>query len=312
MENENQNLKTEEMEAGFYSKKFKRLALEQLNGRWTVPVLVSLILFVFEILLLGIMMPWSTYATLLTDPTALETGLLNPADVLGAGYFIGLIASCILTPVIVMAQLYIFALLFKSKEQLKFSDFVSGFSYWTKALGNYFWKFLWLFLWGLAFGLIGAIVGLLFFFAIYSAAGADSVLAASMIPLFIYIFMLPAMIVKAYQYSLSDYIIVDNDEIGVIQALNISKKITSGYKWKLFCLDFSFIGWELLCCLFPIGTLWLEPYSYAAKTNAFHYILDEFNKRADSDKKALEAQQPKAIEDEPVSAEADTTDSNEV
>ena len=27
----------------------------------------------------------------------------------------------------------------------------------------------------------------------------------------------------------------------------ISRRIMNGNKWRLFCLDFSFIGWELLC-----------------------------------------------------------------
>ena len=38
-----------------------------------------------------------------------------------------------------------------------------------------------------------------------------------------------------------------------------------GYKLRLFCLELSFIGWELLCVLtLGIGNLWLIPYKRAA------------------------------------------------
>jgi len=31
------------------------------------------------------------------------------------------------------------------------------------------------------------------------------------------------------------------------EAITESRRIMNGNKWRLFCLDFSFIGWELLC-----------------------------------------------------------------
>ena len=33
------------------------------------------------------------------------------------------------------------------------------------------------------------------------------------------------------------------------EAITESRRIMDGNKWRLFCLDFSFIGWELLCVL---------------------------------------------------------------
>ena len=40
-----------------------------------------------------------------------------------------------------------------------------------------------------------------------------------------------------------------------------------GNKWKLFCLDISFIGWGLLAvyCTCGIGMIFLMPYIYAAR-----------------------------------------------
>jgi uncharacterized membrane protein len=38
-----------------------------------------------------------------------------------------------------------------------------------------------------------------------------------------------------------------------------------GYKWKLFLLDLSFIGWILLGFItFSIGLLWVRPYMETA------------------------------------------------
>ena len=38
-----------------------------------------------------------------------------------------------------------------------------------------------------------------------------------------------------------------------------------GNRWRFFCLQFSFIGWDVLATLaFGIGHLWLTPYKQAA------------------------------------------------
>ena len=43
-----------------------------------------------------------------------------------------------------------------------------------------------------------------------------------------------------------------------------------GYKWKLFCLDLSFIGWYFVGALcFGVGALFVYPYHYMARTNFY-------------------------------------------
>ena len=40
----------------------------------------------------------------------------------------------------------------------------------------------------------------------------------------------------------------------------------AGNRWRLFCLQFSFIGWDILCALtLGIGNLALRPYRHAAE-----------------------------------------------
>ena len=68
-------------------------------------------------------------------------------------------------------------------------------------------------------------------------------------------------IIAALSYSMTYYIIADNDSIGSLDAITKSKEMMQGNKWKLFCLGFRFFGWGLLCILtLGIGFLWLYPY----------------------------------------------------
>ena len=68
-------------------------------------------------------------------------------------------------------------------------------------------------------------------------------------------------IIAVLSYSMTFYILADDNSIGAMEAINKSKKMMNGYKWKYFCLGLRFIGWSLLCILtLGIGFLWLLPY----------------------------------------------------
>ena len=54
-------------------------------------------------------------------------------------------------------------------------------------------------------------------------------------------------IVKTYSYAMTPYIMSEHPSLTVNEAITESRRIMDGNKWRLFCLDFSFIGWELLC-----------------------------------------------------------------
>ncbi len=82
-------------------------------------------------------------------------------------------------------------------------------------------------------------------------------------------------IIAQYRYRMAFYILNDNPEMGALEALRESKQMMVGYKWKLFCLDFSFIGWALLSCLtLGIGLLWLVPYINASIANFYQNLKD--------------------------------------
>ena len=78
------------------------------------------------------------------------------------------------------------------------------------------------------------------------------------------LFIIPG-IIKMYEYAIIPYILADDAEISSKEAFIKAKQMMSGNKWRLFKLNFSFIGWSLLCVLtFGIGTLFLIPYINAA------------------------------------------------
>lgn len=89
------------------------------------------------------------------------------------------------------------------------------------------------------------------------------------------LFIIPG-IVKTYAYSMAPYIKCDNPEYDWKQCLDESQRIMKGKKWKLFCLDFSFIGWIIVAALAcGIGTFWVTPYMQAARTSFYESIAEK-------------------------------------
>ncbi len=83
------------------------------------------------------------------------------------------------------------------------------------------------------------------------------------------LFIIPG-IIASYRYSMAFYIMDDDPSIGIMEAINRSSDMMRGNKFRLFCLQISFIGWAILCLFtLGIGFLWLNPYIHAA-TAAFY------------------------------------------
>lgn len=79
-------------------------------------------------------------------------------------------------------------------------------------------------------------------------------------------------IIAGLSYAMTYFIIADDPTIGPLQAITKSKEMMRGHKWKLFLLNWRFLGWALLCILtLGIGTLWLVPY---VSTSLAHFYED--------------------------------------
>ena len=77
-----------------------------------------------------------------------------------------------------------------------------------------------------------------------------------------------------YAYSMAHLIMADYPGVGAIEALRLSRQMMKGNKFRLFCLDFSFIGWELLaiCCSCGLGLYFVTPYQQVARAAFYHEV----------------------------------------
>ncbi len=77
-------------------------------------------------------------------------------------------------------------------------------------------------------------------------------------------------IIAALSYSMTFYILADDKSIGAKEAMDKSKKMMMGNKWKFFCLGLRFIGWAILSIFtFGIGLLWFIPYLQISTTKFY-------------------------------------------
>lgn len=83
-------------------------------------------------------------------------------------------------------------------------------------------------------------------------------------------------IIMSYAYSMSYYILADDPRLGANEARKRSIALMRGHKWRLFCLDFSFIGWWLLCILtLGILSFWVVPYHQTARAAFYRNLVGD-------------------------------------
>lgn len=62
------------------------------------------------------------------------------------------------------------------------------------------------------------------------------------------LFVIPG-IIKSFSYAMTPYILSEHPEYNPNYAITVSREIMDGNKFRLFCLNLSFIGWSLLAAL---------------------------------------------------------------
>ena len=84
-------------------------------------------------------------------------------------------------------------------------------------------------------------------------------------------------VIKAYSYMLVPYIVAENPGIGHKEAINLSRKMMKGNKWRAFVLDLSFLGWKILSLLSfgLIGIFFTNAYTTAAKAELYLAIREK-------------------------------------
>lgn len=223
----------------FERKKYKKFAITQLSGRWTVPVLITLLISIISIVFslpstLSLVNNGYFQAVLQQD----LIGIQEASEAASQTSYLTTIIQMIVAAILEVAALNVYLKMSRSPEPVTFGNFIEGLNNWARATLAILWQFLWILLWS-------------------------------------FLFIIPG-IIKAFAYSQTLYIVAEYKEVSVTKAMNISKVITRGHKWDIFVMYLSFIGWDILCIFtLGIGTLWLTPYKNMTYTNAYHAILKE-------------------------------------
>lgn len=106
------------------------------------------------------------------------------------------------------------------------------------------------------FNIFGRAVGLRLFTAVF-------------IWLWMLLLIVPG-IVASFRYAMAPYLMAEHPEMGIREAVNISKRMMKGHKADLFVLYLTFIGWAILATLpCGLGWLWLNPYIQAAEAEFY-------------------------------------------
>ena len=139
---------------------------------------------------------------------------------------VGGLASLILTGPLTLG-IVIYTLKYSRKQDYKLEQIFDGFKDFTRALVTYLLMMLYILLWSL-------------------------------------LLIVPG-IMMAFSYSMTFFILADDPDISYSDALEKSKRMMYGYRWKYFFLSLRFFGWALLAVLtLFIGFLWLMPYMYVS------------------------------------------------
>ena len=110
----------------------------------------------------------------------------------------------------------------------------------------------------------------------------DSLVLFLLMDIFIFLWSLLLVIpgiIKMYSYSMSWFVLHDRPDLTGNEARKRSMYLMRGHKWRLFCLDFSFLGWYLLSAL-TLGILafWVTPYHMTARAEFYQELLEEEKK----------------------------------
>lgn len=238
---------------------FRKEAREKLEGKWGKVALLTLVYFVFDLFVAYIMRH--------------TLGFLN---------FVVSVLYYVVNIPIAYGLVMTFLKLFKGEDVGYFDCFTVGFDNFSRS-----WSVVWhtilkilvpVILFVVSYVLIFSAVTVFaasYFSSYYrygytSASISGTGVALLVVGIVLLIVSSIWLTVKSYYYSLSQLIAMENPEKTPKEAVEESRKLMEQKRWKLFCLQFSFIGWAILAVLtFGIGMLWLLPYMQFA-TIAFY------------------------------------------
>lgn len=109
-------------------------------------------------------------------------------------------------------------------------------------------------------------------FQIFWKAFGLRIMMSILTTLWSFLLIIPG-IIASYSYAMAPYLMAENPNMGVMEAISRSKELMRGNKWRLFCLHLSFIGWVFLCIFTcGLGFLFLSPYQMLADVAFYREI----------------------------------------
>ena len=87
------------------------------------------------------------------------------------------------------------------------------------------------------------------------------------------LFLIPG-IIKSYSYRMVPYILAQEPEMGAREAIDRSRAMMDGHKWRAFLLDLSFIGWIFLSAITMgiVGIFYVFPYIEATNAELYYAL----------------------------------------
>ena len=92
------------------------------------------------------------------------------------------------------------------------------------------------------------------------------------------LFVIPG-IVKLFSYSMAPFIMADDPDIGINEAITKSREMMYGYKLELFKLLLSFIGWGFVAFVFFPAAPWILSYLFATLVEFYNNIKENGGSR---------------------------------
>ncbi|HHW90539.1 MAG TPA: DUF975 family protein [Clostridiales bacterium] len=91
------------------------------------------------------------------------------------------------------------------------------------------------------------------------------------------LFFIPG-IIKSYSYAMAEFIAIDNPNMSAEDCITQSRKMMKGYKFKLFLLDLSFIGWWILAVVIIfVGAVFFQAYHTMARAAFYEDLKAKYN-----------------------------------
>ena len=222
----------------------KEKARASLSGTWGVSIAVAVVASLLGALLSGSSFLPEVNAELTTWFPFLE----KLADSVNRGYRIGSITLSFRDGILGFAAFLIggvlqmgyarFLLNQHDGQEFRFGDLFSMFDYFGTGFAQRFLRSLYEILWSL-------------------------------------LFIIPG-IMKSYSYAMTPFILAENPNMSASQAIRASEELMDDYRWELFVLDISFIGWAILAALtLNLGNIALNPYKNAAYAAFYRQLQRE-------------------------------------